>query len=142
MEENIPVFSYELKNTLEQLTKLVEKLPGIIPDEIRQNAEAAFNDLVHQVNKSKKYLDAYHTELSGFQEKACSLYDEAYLKIKEKKESTDKRLEALSRLNEIKCHIPYNFTELINIAERMASLTDDQFDRLIQLAKAFGGSHE
>jgi hypothetical protein len=138
-EKEFPVFSYQLKTELEQLTALVEKLPGIIPDEVRQNAEAAFSDLTQQIEKSKKYLEAYQTELTGFQQKACDLYDDAYKTIREKKKSTDERMEKLADLKEIKCRIPYHFTELIDMAERLSNLTEDQFERLIALAKAFAG---
>lgn len=135
----IPVFNYQLKNNLEQLTDLVEKLPGILPDEIKQNSEAAFNDLKFQIEKSKKYLEAFHKDLDTFSLKACELYDNAYKVIKEKKEDTDDRMEDLANLKEIKCNIPYNFKEFIDIAERLGKLTDEQFGRVIDLAKAFSG---
>lgn len=138
-EKEFPMFSYQLKSTLEQMTDLVEKLPGIIPDEIRQNAEASFSDLQNQIERSKKLLEVFQNDLSGFQQKACDLYDESYKKIKEKKRETDKRMEDLTNLKEIKCHIPYNFSELINMAERLSHLTDEQFNRILDLARAFAG---
>jgi hypothetical protein len=136
-EKEFPLFSYQLKTTLEQLTDLVEKLPGIIPNEIRQNADASFSDLQHQIDKSKILLEVFQNDLNSFQQKACDLYDESYRKIKAKKQETDKRMEALADLKEIKCHIPYNFSELINIAERLSRLTDNQFQRILDLARAF-----
>lgn len=136
-EKEYIAFAYELKSSLNALSKLVSELPQVLPDEIKQNADAAFSDLNHHIEKATKALESYQVSLNRFQEKACELYDEAYKNIKKKKEETDRRIEELAKLKEIKCRVPYNFTELINMAERLSRLSDEQFKRIVDLAKAF-----
>lgn len=37
-------------------------------------------------------------------------------------------------------YLPYNFKELLDIAERIGHLSDQQFERLVELARAFSNS--
>ena len=130
-------FNWDLKNNLEKLLPLVEKLPMLLPEDIKINADNAFRELESVVAKSIKLLEKYEIEINRFRQRACEIADDTYYAIKKSNESMYSRLEDLSRLKEVKCHIPYNFTEMIAISERLGNLTNEQFERLIALAKAF-----
>jgi uncharacterized coiled-coil protein SlyX len=92
------------------------------------------NDQLERLKETQLQVDEMLTLVITHGEKT---FDETYQSMKIIKE----KFETLNKsFGEIKLDtIPYNFKELIDAAYTIGSLNEQQFTRLVELAKAFGG---
>lgn len=96
------------------------------------------DDLTALVNACSATLhkaDEYYTELDTIQGKVFDKAEKVYKDIIAAHNTLLKRVESLPKIEP--AYIPYNTKEIIDIAERLSHLSDEQWGRVIDLAKAF-----
>ena len=125
---------YEACEVLEAVAKMVREIPGSI---IQLNTEC----LEHEVNSALERAEALIRRFADFHGKLATLDDELYQKAEAvwktaglAKDQLRQRLEQLGDVPDV--GVPYNVTQMIEIAERCSGLDDEQWGRVVDLAKA------
>lgn len=136
LETDKTLTQWELSNVLEMVAKHLKDLPHSVVRKVEFSEEEAWKkieNLIIGVNNRlielEKALDASDVEL----EKAV---DDHYHNSEKKIYELNKRLRELPEIAKIP-QIPYNFDKMIECAERLESMSDTQWERLIQITKIF-----
>lgn len=124
-----------------QLQEIGKKLSWMCK-ETQKECEAAVSEVVDELSRK---LVKYETALGEFQmvlqQKQLEVtreYDEFYKRIRGIHEQTKERIRQLGELPKVK--LPYGFEELIRTAERYSHLSDEQWAKVGELAKALAAT--
>lgn len=135
MAEQDYVSAYELKKAFEAVATIAERLPASLNQELKQAAEAGIEDTIARI---KRVMDAIHTfedTLDAKQLDLCNRADQFYSTVKEKYATVRAHMEALGSLPD-NLNVPFGVIDVIKLAERCQGMTDTQWARVIDLAKA------
>lgn len=108
-----------------------------LPGAVTRNVEQGLDDAKRLVDSAKRAIalsESLLTELEKGEELLCRRYDELYTMFIKKREELRKKLETLEPLPTY--HLPYNLDELFKTADMLSNLSDEQFAKMIELAKA------
>jgi hypothetical protein len=128
--------TYELASVLEACAKSLKDMPLSIIRNVEYEEQEAYvriENIIKGVNNRLAEL-----------EKAMADSDESYVKATDEHYERTGRLiskmnDRLKQLPQIECafRLPYHANEIFEIAERYSHLSDEQWQRVIELAKAF-----
>ena len=127
---------YDAGQLLIAAGKAIKDIPGAIV----RNADQSLVDAQALIDRAKDAIKL-SAQVMGEIEKGelalCERYDHLYRTIQKKRRETAEKIKALEPMPE--CRLPYNLDEMFKVADRLSELTKEQFDRLIELAKALAG---
>lgn len=118
------------------LLEYAGKLAQAMPESVLRSVETAQEDaqaLVGAAERMIAWQEQFQSKLEVAEEELLKRFDELY------KLTIKKRGEFMQKLSEIEpmpeVRIPYNLKELCEIAERFSHLSDDTWQRVIDLSK-------
>ncbi len=134
-----PVSYWDMSKLLKDMATLVEKLPNAILTQIKDAEDAELCDLKGKAENVLNELKGVEAAINAKVEEIVRQADDSYQRIKASKQSLQHRLDELPGF-EVK--IPFGCKELIDLAERCSHLSDTQWERVIDLAKALAAKPE
>ena len=129
---------WELSHLLETTAKAIKDLPNSVIrnlEYVEQEAYGHIEDTIKAVNNRLAELQTALVESDESLEKAV---DEHYRSTVRRIYDLNQKLMELPKI-ENAMQLPYNVKEIIEIADRFAHLSDEQWRRVIELAKALAG---
>ena len=127
----------EAAEVLEAAAQLAREVPGGL---IQLNASDLQSTAESALKRGTEVLERIHAveqQLLAVDERLYSAIEQAYRHAMDARKTLDARLAQLGELPSIQ--VPYNITALIEIAERCSNLTDEQWERVVELARALRG---
>ena len=131
-----PMTYYDIGKLLEKMAKLIRNAPDAIITELGEIERGGVRELVATAETTFTKLREVQTKIDAQVEKAVALSDANWERVKKARDTFAARMERLD-LPEVK--VPYDIEKLVDLAERFASLSDKQWQRVLDLAKAFRG---
>lgn len=134
------ITAYQLERTLKDLQKLIDHVPLTLGNELAEACDGGIQDISGKIARTMDAVKTFEEVIDRKQDEIIKLVDELWSKIKESHQRTSERIKALPELPEIK--YPYGLTKVVEIAEKMDRLSDKQWSRVIELAKALNEKEE
>ena len=118
----------------------MEHVTKELMDELKLNLEGALDDLRVLESFPKRVKTAFvkaTEEMDAMSNQLCEAADARYKQIRARSDAINKAVEALSR---DVCRFPYGIKDTLDLAERCCHYTDEQWARVIELAKALASA--
>ena len=128
------ISAYEAGQLVEQVGKFLQGFERAIITESEYCTEQA-NTLLEQVTAFAEKIREEYAVIEKLAGEAEKIGNEQYKRIREAHEGLRKRIEELP---EIKPPSVYGLKDVLDIAERCRHYTDEQWARVIDLARAMG----
>ena len=138
MSETETISAYELTRLLESVPAMVGKVPAIIDRNLKETCESTIPDVIAKINRTMEACKAFEDALSAREEELCRQIEAAYNAVAKAHQSLAERIKALPAMPE-RLNIPYNFKEILDLAERAERMTPETWNRVIAFAQAAGG---
>ncbi|MBU1067442.1 hypothetical protein KKE60_06615 [Patescibacteria group bacterium] len=122
-----------------ELDQMVERFKEKVKREIDVSMgdlkiiEQQINKYLKQIKETQEQLERQIYDFEKHGEDLYEKYDARARKLSSRFSSVNESMKDKIKVD----FLPYNFEEMINVAERIGRLTDAQFDRFVELAKAF-----
>lgn len=129
-----PVSAYQLQQLLKGLAEVVERMPVVLSKEVQEAVDFSIEEVTVRMSRCLDSVKEFEAVLMRKQQEVCDHFDQLWEKVKTKRAEFSKRRDALPELADIK--LPHGFRDLFEAAQRWSHLTDKQWARLIELAKA------
>lgn len=129
------VSGYELGKMFEKAAALCNSIPAMIVNECDYVANDHLRKLHEQLRAVLGSVSAFDELVGKWEQGVVDRYDALYVSVTKKRNEVAAKIKDIEPLPEVS--IPYNFKSLMEIAERCDSYTDEQWQRVIELAKAF-----
>ena len=123
-----------------RLIELTGKTLMGIPRAAILNAQEASDDLQEVVKSWTRLFETIKDLSKQIEKEETALYkrwETFYSEVMTKRRALEQKIKDLPPLPPVP--IPYNIAELATLAERFSSLTDDQWARVVELARALSG---
>ena len=127
------ITAYDAGVLLKECATLMESVPAATMIAVKEGVKDAEN-IVFSFDKLRSRLHEIEIQVATAEEALFKAYDDTYKRVgKKRREIADKinELEPLPRIE-----IPYNFTTLLEIMERLSGMHPDTFERFEKMAKA------
>lgn len=126
---------YDLSRLLKDAAEAIDKIPSAILFRIENTEDCAIGDMVSRLRRVNDELLKMEAEIVRADEKSAQLYDDFCSRVNTARNKFDVFMRTLPDIN--RYVVPHNWEEVIKVAERLSNLSDEQFQRVIELAKAF-----
>lgn len=136
IEEEQKMTSWELANNLEKIAAFIKELPMPVIKSVEYSEGEAWGRIDSMIKGVNNRLVELQVNINESEESVDTVLNEHYTKTRDKINDLNKRLSELPKLIE-DTRVPYNIKELVETAERMSNLSDDQWKRVIQLVEVF-----
>lgn len=129
---------YELQATLKAFAALVEKVPTLLERELDETATSGIEGISSKISRAMEAVKQFEAVFSQKQDELCKQIDEAYDRVKAKREAMQKKLQELPKFE-----LPFNSYDLDRIkqfcetADKLRGLDDISFLRFLRVAQAF-----
>lgn len=131
---------WELGVALEKAALAFKELPNSIALELSDIEQVQLAELISTATATLQNASALRAAIDAEAVGICDAANDHYRKVKAAREELAKRIVALPPLPEVAP--PWGLEKLIDIAERFAHLSDDQWKRVAELASALGRKTE
>jgi predicted nuclease with TOPRIM domain len=129
------ISAYEAGQLVEHVGKLLQNFENAIVTECSEMTTNA-NDLISHVEGMAQSLIKTHDKVDLMIAQSVSRADEQFRKVRDTYKDLERKIEELPKFENQ--HMPYNLEQLFSVAERCNSLSDEQWKRVVELAKALG----
>lgn len=128
---------YDLGRILEEVGKVLVELPNSVLRNVEASEQDAINRIESIIKSVNNRLVMLEKNIQQSEQELIDAADTHYNKTRDTIDRLNKRLSALPAI--VSVDMPtHRMKELLEIAERIEYLSDKQFERLIELAKALG----
>lgn len=125
---------YDLAKILEDITKMLKELPQSTWREIEATEQSGVVRLTEEAKRIAAELANVQKEFDKALVIVCEEADKGYARLKAVREKVARDIAALPPLPEVK--FPWGIEKIVDFAERSTHLTDAQWQRVIDLARA------
>lgn len=125
---------YELARVLEEITKMLKELPQSTLREIEATEESGVARLTEEAKRVAAELVNIQKEFDKALVAVCDEANKGYARFREVRQKINHDIAALPPLPEVK--FPWGIEKIVDFAERSTHLTDAQWQRVIDLARA------
>lgn len=133
-EERPPQMSgYDLERVLRGVAQLVERVPALLDCQLQEVAKGGIEDATARIARTLEAVKVFEETIDAKGNEICALCDKLWEDTKAVVNRTHKRIEELPALP--KLEFPYALTDIVDVAIRFDGLTDQQWDRVVELAK-------
>ena len=131
--------AYQLSDMFKKAADLAGKIPHAVVEQCKTLKEDEMPRLVKKLNDTLQMLEALYANVETAEEKLCKRYDDMYDNVIKHRMEVEKKMKSLPVLEGVGAatYIPHNIKTVVEIAQQCAHLTDEQWQRVIDLAKAF-----
>jgi hypothetical protein len=119
-----------LKAAGDALQKVEHAVIKHVSEEARADAERLIDDVRALQVRVRGIYEVIETE----EAELLKRYDDLYHRVTSKRAEIARRIDKIDRLPKIE--IPYNTKELLEIAQRCSEMSDEQWSRVVELAKS------
>ena len=135
MSETTTLSAYELTRLLESIPAMVAKIPALVERNLADTCEATIPDVIAKINRTMEACKVFEETLSAREDELCRQIEAVSAKVGKAHASLTERIKALPAMP-ASLAIPYNFKELLDLAERVAKMPPETFERVIAIANA------
>jgi NifB/MoaA-like Fe-S oxidoreductase len=128
--------SYELAQNLEAIAKFMKDLPLSFIRNVEYEEVEAFDRIERAVVNINNRLVTLQETISVSEETYLKAIEDHYRTTRDAVNNLNERLKQLPEIAP-NARLPYNLKEMIDTAVRLSELTDDQWNRVVQLATIF-----
>lgn len=126
---------YDLAKLLQKVSESLLELPKCVTTWISEDVAFQVNELQYATKKLELVYKEFSEKVGDHESAMEKLADEAYDRISKNVKSVNDRINKLPKIGEIR--LPYNLEETIKVCERLACLSDKEFERLIDVLNVF-----
>jgi hypothetical protein len=132
---------WEVGVALEKLGTALKDLPFSVMRNVEYQEEEAYHRIETTIKGVNNRVAELQKALNESDDAAMTAIEDHYSKTFQAVENLNRRLGKLPKI-ESPLHIGYDVNSVIETAERLSRLTDQEFERFIILVKALTGSQE
>ena len=126
---------WQLGDLLQQFGNMMKEMPRAVMQEVEYTEQEAVGAIAKRIKESMDTLARVREDIDAQTEAFVTADDARYKKIRDARDVLAKRVAALPKLPDV-CANVYGVKELLDIADRSKGFTDEQWKRVIDLAKA------
>lgn len=125
---------WEMGRLLTAFGKMLQEIPGSTLKACELTSEDALYRVTADIKAAMTKLEEFQKQFNAIDEKIYNQSEESWKRVQEARAVFEWRLNRLEWPN---VNFGYGIKETVEVAERLAHLTDKQWGRVIELAKAF-----
>lgn len=131
--EGSSLSTYDLGKILEDVAKALKDLPLSPIRNLKDTEEYSVQRIADIVVRINNHLVEVEKKITESEDRLYEVYNNYYEQRRKYIEETNQKIRALPKLEEVR--IPYNFEELVKVAERFSNLDDETWNKVVELAK-------
>jgi hypothetical protein len=133
---------YALSKLLKQFSEALGRMPGQILREISETSEDGLRTVEKAIVENMKKVAEFQHIFDTQVQEIVDVADEGWNKIRDSRKELDAKIKRLGEDYPLKLPTVYHMKELLDIADRCNRLTDEQWKRVVELAKAMREKNE